>query len=346
MRIGIAHVQVPFIRGGADNLSFNLLSVLKAAGHEVETITMPFRFHPVSQVKRSMDIWCTENFEEMNGQRMDLVICLTFPTYYLKHSNKVTWLLHQHRSVYDLWDTPYSEGLCKTEEGQILKQKITQLDKEQLPSCTRHYTISQRVSQRLFQFNNIDSMPLYHPPRAADQFYSQPAEPFIFYPSRLESLKRQSLLINAMKYVRSPVTALISGTGGTKELLQQKIDHLDLSGRVRLLGHITQKELLAFYAFCLGVFFGPYDEDYGYVTLEAMLSSKPVITCGDSGGSLEFVIPGETGFVVDPDPEAVASKIDTLYYHQRRAANMGKSGYARYRELNISWDRVVKELVQ
>ena len=39
----------------------------------------------------------------------------------------------------------------------------------------------------------------------------------------------------------------------------------------------------------LGVIFPPLDEDYGYVTLEAMLAAKPVITCTDSGGPLEFV---------------------------------------------------------
>jgi len=67
------------------------------------------------------------------------------------------------------------------------------------------------------------------------------------------------------------------------------IQHYGLSDRVRLIGLISQEELLAFYANCLAVFFGPFEEDYGYITLEAMLSAKPVITCNDSGGPLEFI---------------------------------------------------------
>jgi glycosyltransferase involved in cell wall biosynthesis len=45
------------------------------------------------------------------------------------------------------------------------------------------------------------------------------------------------------------------------------------------------------------VLFAPYQEDYGYVTLEAFLSRKPVITARDSGGTLEFVEDGVNGYV-------------------------------------------------
>src|SRR3954452_850214 len=108
MRVGIATVQVPFIRGGAEIHAEGLARAVREAGHEAEIITMPFRFGPVREVRRSMDIWESENFEEMNGYRMDVVICLKFPCFYLQHPHKATWLIHQHRAVYDLWNTPYS----------------------------------------------------------------------------------------------------------------------------------------------------------------------------------------------------------------------------------------------
>ncbi|PHM09241.1 hypothetical protein CK516_15780 [Nostoc sp. 'Peltigera malacea cyanobiont' DB3992] len=94
-----------------------------------------------------------------------------------------------------------------------------------------------------------------------------------------------------------------------------------------------------------GGFFGSYDEDYGYVTLEAMLAAKPVITCNDSGEAVEFVIDQETGFVVNPEPEAIAQAIDDLYFHQQSAAAMGMAGLERYRTLNISWDNVINKLL-
>lgn len=345
MRIAVTTVQVPFIRGGAEILAEGLVKAIREAGHEVDEISMPFRFYPVSEVRRSMDIWESENFEYMNGYALDVVICLKFPTFYLKHPNKVAWLIHQHRSVYELWDTPFTEGLSNTSEGKNLRQDIIKRDTKALKSFKNLYTIARTVSERLQHFNQISSIPLYNPPRLANYFYTAPAEPYIFFPSRLEDLKRQDLLIKSMRYVRSPVVALLAGEGGKKTDLKHLISQLNLNQRVRLLGQITDDEMLGFYAHSLGVFFGSYSEDYGYVTLEAMLAAKPVITCSDSGGSLEFVVNGETGFVVEPNPEAVAQAIDELYFNQKGAAEMGKAGLERYHVLDISWDNVVQKLL-
>ena len=66
-------------------------------------------------------------------------------------------------------------------------------------------------------------------------------------------------------------------------------DKLGVSKKVKWLGFITEQEKIDLYAKARAVVYPPADEDYGYVTLEAMLSSKPVITCSDSGGTLEFV---------------------------------------------------------
>jgi glycosyltransferase involved in cell wall biosynthesis len=345
MRIGIATVQVPFIRGGAEDLAEGLHKALRRAGYEAELITMPFRFSPPSEVQRSMCAWTNEDFMEMNGYPMDRVICLKFPTYYLRHPQKVVWLLHQHRAVYDLWDTPYASDLSKTSRGHELKRHITRMDTEALASSRRVFTISRNVVHRLKRFNGLGSQALYHPPRLAGRLYSAAAEPYLFYPSRLEGLKRQDLLIEAMRYVRSPVVALLAGDGGQKAQFARLIERLNVGNKVRLLGRLTDAELLGYYGHALAVFFGARDEDYGYVTLEAMLAAKPVITCTDSGGPLEFVEDGETGRVVEPHPERIAEAIDCLYLNQRRAEEMGRAGLARYHALNISWDNVVANLL-
>jgi glycosyltransferase involved in cell wall biosynthesis len=345
MRIGIATVQVPFIRGGAENLVSGLARALREAGHDVEVITMPFRFFPVAEVSRSMDIWESENFESVNGYTMDAVICVKFPTFYLQHPNKKVWLLHQHRAVFELWDAGFSDDLQSSTEGQALRKDIFERDKTALASCKGVHTISKRVSARLLHYSGISSTPIYHPPQLADQIYSAPAEPYIFFPSRLETLKRQSLLIEAMTHVRSPVVAVIAGGGGQLSMLQGLIAKLGIANRVRLTGPISHEDMTMYYAYCLGVFFGPYDEDYGYVTLEAMLAAKPVITCTDSGGPLEFVVDQETGFITPPQPQAIAEAIDQLYAEKRGAARMGEAGLERYRNMNLSWTNVVECLV-
>jgi glycosyltransferase involved in cell wall biosynthesis len=181
----------------------------------------------------------------------------------------------------------------------------------------------------------------------AGKLYAGVSEAYIFAPSRLETLKRQWLLIQAAQYIRAPVAILISGEGGQRSEFEKLIEELGVGDRVSLIGKLSEKELAGFYASSLGVFFGPQDEDYGYITLEAMLAQKPVITCTDSGGPLEFVVNGETGLVVDPNAQAVAAAIELLYANRRRATDLGTAGYARYQTVGIrSWREVVSELTQ
>ena len=345
MRIVIATVQVPFVHGGAESLASGLLSALRAAGHQAEIVTMPFRFDSVEEIVRSMNVWQAEHLEQINGYQVDRVIALKFPAIYLRHPAKVAWLMHQHRSVYDLWETRYGADLRALPEGVELKRDITERDTEALGSYRRVFTTAKEVSKRLRQYNGLSSEPLYHPPPLAERIFTAGAEPYIFFPSRLEELKRQSLLVEAMRHTRTPIVALIAGDGGFRDQLEGLVRQYDLSRRVRLLGRISEDDMLAYYAHSLGVFFGPFKEDYGYVTLEAMLAEKPVVTCTDSGGPLEFVVPGETGLVVAPEPKAIAEALDQLYLDKRCSIAMGRGGAERYRSLGISWSRVCEELL-
>jgi glycosyltransferase involved in cell wall biosynthesis len=344
MRIGIATVQVPFIHGGAESHVRQLARALVKAGHSTEIITLPFRFSPPEQLKRCADIWLDEDFTYDNGYAMDRVVCMRFPAYYLKHPNKVPWIIHQHRACYELWETGRGDPQLESETGRPIRDEIIRRDTESLRAERKVYTVSQCVSNRLLKYNGVSSTPLFHPPPIADNLYCDRADSYIFAPSRLESLKRLDLLIDAMEFVKSPLVALIAGEGGQQHALQARITEKKLSNRVRLLGAISEEEIPRWYARSLAVYFGSYQEDYGYITLEAMLSKKPVITCVDSGGPLEFVVDRETGFVVRPTAQAVAKAIDDLYQNRSLAVQMGADGYRRYRDLNVSWESVVRTL--
>jgi glycosyltransferase involved in cell wall biosynthesis len=214
-----------------------------------------------------------------------------------------------------------------------------------MAAARERFTISARVSERLMQSAGLASTPLYHPPPLAPLCYSRPAEPYVFFPSRIEHAKRQELLLRAMQAVRAPVVALFAGEGGQSEAMRQLAAKSGLHDRVRFLGHVTSEELAGYYAHAMAVFFGPRDEDYGYVTLEAMLCAKPVITCADSGGPLEFVVDGETGLVVAPEPQAVAAAIDELAAKPARARAFGQEGLARYGRMVPPWDKVAATLL-
>jgi glycosyltransferase involved in cell wall biosynthesis len=91
------------------------------------------------------------------------------------------------------------------------------------------------------------------------------------------------------------------------------------------------------------VLFVPYSEDYGYITVEAMLSGKPVVTATDSGGPTELVEHGVSGLITAPDPEALGNAMTTYARHPRVARRMGRAG--RDRALQIGWDSVVSALL-
>ncbi len=341
MRIIIASIQAPFIRGGGELHISNLKKALQDHGHEVEIVSFPFSFSPESSIEDLMEYCSKQDFEFFGGYQIDKVISLQFPAYYVQHKNKTIWLMHQHRVVYDLFD-----NIEHTASLMRLKQNVEEFDNKHLRECSHLYANSKNVAKRLKQFNDIESIPLYHPPADEEKFYCEENYGFIFYPSRLHFLKRQELLIRAMQYTVSDAVAIISGEGTQRGAYEKLIKELGVSNKVRMLGYISDEEKIIYYARSLAVFFAPYDEDYGYITLEAMLSSKPMITCTDSGGPLEFVVDGETGFIVEPDPIQVAKKIDWLYMNQKKAGNMGQNGRQHYLNKNITWENVVETLLK
>ena len=341
MRIAIASFQVPFQQGGATHLAQGLLAALREQGHQVDLITHPFRFFPDAQVQRAMEFWASEDFTVLNMMEPDLVIPLSFPAFYCQHPRKRAWIMHQFRGAYELYDAANPHGISAS-----TRAKIQELDTRCLNECERVFTIADNVTGRLARNNGVPATTLYHPPPLAEAFYSAPAQPFIFAPSRIETLKRQDLLVRAMALTKSPVVCVIAGMGGQYGALLDLVGELGLQDRVRLVGAVSDEEKISYYAHCLGVFFGPHDEDYGYVTLEAMLAAKPVITCTDSGGPLEFVLPGESGLVLEPTPKALAQGIDLLWADRKGTLGMGRTGREIYASLKLSWQSVVQTLLE
>ncbi len=340
MKVLVAANIAPFLPGGADYHIEGLVRALGERGHDVVCLRFPFRFSPSSSIDSLMRFCEDYDVNAPNGVHIDRLISLQFPAYGLLHDDHRVWVMHQHRAAYELYD----EANAGEGERQ-LRERIHAFDNRVLGRIPRRFANSKRVAERLHQFNGLDSEPLYHPPHGADGFYCDRAEDYVFFPSRLEALKRQDLLIEAASHVKSPVGFLIAGDGGQHGRYAEMIERFGIADRVRLLGRITEEEKRAFYARSLAVFYGPFDEDYGYVTLEAMLSSKPVITCTDSGGPLEFVEHQHTGLVVAPDALALAGAIDRLYQSPRWAASLGEAGRRRYEAMGIDWQQVVDRLI-
>ena len=116
-----------------------------------------------------------------------------------------------------------------------------------------------------------------------------------------------------MQHVKTAVTLVLVGKGPDEQALRDQVERLGLQQRVRFEIDVTDERLYQLYEEALAVYYGPFDEDYGYVTLEGFAADRPVVTLADSGGPLEFVADGETGLVAAPEPKAIAEAFDRLF---------------------------------
>jgi glycosyltransferase involved in cell wall biosynthesis len=341
LKILVTANLVPFMHGGATHHIAGIVRALRQAGHEVELLQLPFRFSPEKDLVRAMAHALSLDLVQPNGVSIDQVISLQFPGYGVAHPNHRVWVMHQHRAVYELYD-----AATATPALSDLREQVIAFDNAALGRAAVVYANSGRVAERMKHFNGITAKPLYHPPAYAETFYCESALPYVFFPSRLETLKRQQLVIEAAQHMRSQLKIVLAGDGGQREVLAARIERHGVGDRVALIGHANEREKRAFYARALAVVFPALDEDYGYVTLEAMLSSKPVVTCSDSGGPLEFVRHGDTGWVEAPTAQALAARLDWLADHPQEAAAAGARGREAYLRANIGWSHVVDVLTQ
>lgn len=342
-RIVICATQVPFSYGGAEMLVDSLRDELKDRDFEVDVAAIPFHWPTRVELLKGSLAWRLVNLEEAGGKRIDRVIATRFPSYLVKHPNKVVWLIHQLRQAYDLLGTRYSDFTDRQPRDAKVLEMIRAMDRRTLSEARAVYTISGNVADRLRRNNQVEAEVLYPPPKLDPLYHSGPSGDYIFTVGRLDPLKRFDLLVRAMKHTETPVRCRIAGTGPERDELIDLIARLGLQEKVELLGWVEDRDVVEHYANCLGVYYAPYDEDYGYVTVEAYKAAKPVITTADAGGVLEFVEDGRNGFVCPPDsPREIGARIDALYRDHEKARAMGLAGQAKVRE--ITWDRVIERL--
>lgn len=346
MRIAVVNTQAPFVSGGAEDHARRLLEELRAAGHKAESVTIPFNWNSPESIIDHAVAAASIDISSFFGEPIDLMIGLRFPAYLMQHPNKVVWLIHQYREAYDLWEAGHS-GLLHDPKGDLIRQIITDMDCEALGSTKRLYANSRNVATRLKRFNGIEAEPLYHPPPLASELRPGPYGDYFYYPSRISGLKRQSLVLEALALTQQPVKLIFTGgadSTGDSEAFHGKVAELGLGARVEWRGYVPASEMLDLYANARGVVFTPFDEDLGYITQEAMLAAKPVITTTDAGGPLEFVEDAKQAIVAKPKAAALAAAMDQLYRDAALAERLGQAARQRYDALSISWPNVITRL--
>ncbi len=342
LRVAVCAPHVPLAAGGMERLTQDLWRELSRRGHAAELVRVPLAAYSRAAVVRSAAAWRLTDLRPVGGTGFDVVIPTAFPSYFLRHPCKVTWLVAQFRQVYDLRDTDHARADWL--RSQEWRDAVRDADVVALGESAALFSISRNVADRLRRFNGLEAIPLHPPPSVV----REPSNRFgntVLAVGRLDGLKRHDLLIDAMAHVTAAgARCVIVGTGVDAAALQQRIAEAGLGDRVELAGWVDDDRLRELYDEARAVFYGPLDEDLGLVSMEALSAGKPVITLRDSGGVLEFVEHGVSGWVVDAEARAVAAAVDAAFADDSLCRALGAAGRARIAPL--AWDRVIDALLE
>lgn len=334
MKVAIVTTRPPGnTSGGAERFFDALVSEFCAAGHDARELMVP-AVEPDFVTIQHNYLACYD----LDVSGYDIVVSTKAPTWLVRHPHHVCYMVHTIRVFYDMFDTAFP---LPPADVHTQRRWIHDVDSAALapPRCKSVFAIGNEVSARLREWNRIDAEVL-HPPLWGHLFHSGPTQAFVLLPGRLHAWKRVDLAIRAMRYVASPLRLVITGSGEAEAELR-----LLAAGdnRIEFRGRVADDELVELYANALAALFVPVREDYGYVTLEAFASGKPVVTCRDSGEAATIVGGARAGYVIAPEPIAIAAALDRLYDNPGLARKMGLRGQAWANRL--SWPNIVARLV-
>ena len=207
--------------------------------------------------------------------------------------------------------------------------------------------------------NGIDPE-IYRPQRSEETLNRLGVDsrrPYAFFNGRITRQKGlQFLLAAALKMDQSHQLVIVASNPDTREI---GAEVADLAERVRSergnltwIGRYIPLEDLIHLHSDAAVFVCPsIYEPFGLVNLEAMACETAVVA-SRVGGIPEIVVDGETGYLVDYDPDdteafttALAARVDELMSDTDLASRMGKAGRARVLE-HFGWPAIASRTAE
>jgi glycosyltransferase involved in cell wall biosynthesis len=341
--LAIATSTPPSVEGGHLVIARSLVAAALEAGHDARLVLTP-ECQFGRQASAYIETWRTDVHRAL-GRRVDQVISLRYPSYAIRHPRHVCWLNHTMREYYDLWPRFSSALSPQARLKETVKRRIIRgvdrwlLTRNVTAVMAQSHTIQHRLRADLHVASDV-----LRPPPAPRAYRCDGYGDYIFAVSRLTPLKRLDLLVRALALPAARgIRAVIAGEGESRRALEHLIEALDLGGRVRLAGRISEEELIDHYARCRAVCFAPFGEDYGFVTVEAFASRKAVLTCDDSGGPADLVRHGENGLVCKPTDEALALGLARVMSDAALAERLGEAGAATV--ATLTWRSAVDRLI-
>ncbi len=339
MRIAVCLPQVPFEHGGAELFAETLVRELNARDHEATLVTVPFKWYPGTRVLTQALTWRLLDLEESNGRPIDMVVGTKFPSYCIRHHNKVIWCVHQFRQAYDFDRTELGQ-FSESPEDRATIEAIRRMDEVAFGEAKAVFATSKNVAGRIHDSIGFEAEVMPHPAQTLDYRFDAIGD-FVLSVGRLDRAKRVDLLLEAAKL--GAFRVVVAGDGPARSDLEAKAQALGIADRVEFRGRVVDATLADLYATCGCVYYAPIDEDFGMVPYEAFLSGKPVVTTNDAGGPLEVVTDMVTGVVTAPTAAAIAAGIAGLLASPQQVQQQGEAG--RKIAKTVTWDATIARLL-
>lgn len=377
MKIAIvAPSPIPFGVGGAEKLWWGMLEFInKHTTHQCELIKIPTKENNFWDLIDSY-----YKFYTLDVSYFDMVISTKYPAWMVQHDNHQIYLQHCLRGLYDTYhftklpidfdssnekikaiinlincnenlDVVFNalfelrNDLTIPDEtymfpGPFIRMILHYFDQKAMSKINKFSAISQTVINRkeYFPVNKfVDKV--YHPSNLTD--FSNKNYDFFFTASRLDGAKRIRMIVEAYLKSDSKIPLKIAGGGPLSEELKELVKY---DSRIEMLGFVSDQDLMDYYSNAYAVIFVPYDEDYGLITIEAMMCEKPVLTFDDTGGVVEFVEDRVTGLICKPDINELSKNIDFISRNPELCKKIGKE--AKKRVEKITWEYTIGRLLE
>ncbi len=243
------------------------------------------------------------------------------------------WYCHTPARVFYDLEATFLEGLspAKRVAARTWIHRTRPKYEANVADVQRIVTNSRNVAGRVERYLHRTADVVYPPVDVARYSFSRVGNVWLSV-NRLSHEKRIALQIEAFREL--PEERLVVA-GGPQVGVDARafIRSLHPPANVEFLGEVDDAALRELYATCRGLVATAQDEDFGMTPLEAMASGKAVVAV-DEGGYRETVVPGRTGWLVPPTPEAIAQAIRGAALDRLEA--MRPACEARAREFDVS----------
>ncbi len=311
---------------------------LRARSYQADVLQIPLAHTPKSEILLNALMWRMLKIQDILARDIDVVITTAFPAYLIRHPNKILWLAHQLRGAYELFDTDYTH-FRNDPESHYYRELIHRMDRALIPEHRKVFCQSRNIANRLQKNTGLEGEVLYVPSIRENLSHRKYGD-YILYVGRFTAGKRVGLMLETARLCPE-LRFVLAGGGEELEQSRESVQEWRLAN-VEILGYVSDEKIADLYAEALAVLYVPIDEDYGLVTLEAFLASKPVITTTDSGGIAELVTHGETGLIAPPEASQIASCVKQLSRDRSAVAKMGRAAHLLAKRFD--WDSCIASL--